>query len=217
MFVHMLTDGGPGAAGFPVTAATAVSVYTGGTTTKTVDLPAGIQSGDLLLVCFRCHNSNNALTTPSGWTLLDSRSSAGAGAIYYRVADGSEGSTLSVVSSTTGDSAHVAFRITGYRGIPEGLFVAASSKDPPAVAPSWGSAQTLFIAGISSSGQNADTQVIRAPANDGDLQQIGSGGSTSSVSMATVRRKLAAAKSDPKAFICKATNGMAFTIAIRPA
>jgi hypothetical protein len=94
------------------------SVATGGNATPTsplsVPLPSGISSGDLLIV-FVSNGSSRTATTPTGWTLVAGTSNSGGFyRVYQRIADGTEGSTLSVTLSNTANFNSVAFRISGH-------------------------------------------------------------------------------------------------------
>src|SRR4051812_31737652 len=104
------SGGGGGAA--PQVAGSNSSQNDTASTSHSVSLPATIVSGNLLLVIMNC--ANTSITTPSGWTLEHSRSGVnGAAAVLSRIADGSEGSTLSVTTGS-GRSSHLSYRITGH-------------------------------------------------------------------------------------------------------
>src|SRR5438128_859738 len=95
---------------FPTVASTNTST-SASSTTHTVNLPASISSGDLLLVVFG-GNANTTLTWPSGYTEFATGSSVLCNAAY-RFADGTEGSTISVTSGATVAGSHQSFRFTG--------------------------------------------------------------------------------------------------------
>lgn len=118
--------------------------FGGASTTHTINLPAGIVAGDLLLVCLV--TDAVAVTTPSGWTLLLLTEEFNPSLrTYYRIADGSEGSTITITSGGFGSSAHTSFRIDlGDKR--EAVGVWSSPPNPPSLSPSWGAQDTLWIA-----------------------------------------------------------------------
>ncbi len=73
----------------------------------------------------------------------------------FRIADGTEGTTITVTSVHSDFSAHVSYRITGHHATtdPEGASFAGQVKtnapDPPNLDPgSWGAEDTLWLVGI---------------------------------------------------------------------
>ena len=139
---------------FPVVATSNSSNQAATGTSVTVDLPASISSGDLLIMIFGCRPVT--VTTPTGWT----RIGTGSGAvdteleIYWREADGGEGATETVTISTAVGSAHRTYRITGAEDPdtqpPEAAFsfndVNNNSPDPPSLTPTGGAEDFLWIA-----------------------------------------------------------------------
>lgn len=74
----------------------------------TVPTPAGVASGDLLLLCL-LQDANTNETGPTGWTLVGRCSPGDSGvyasphfALYSRIADGTEGASVAVTYSTAG-------------------------------------------------------------------------------------------------------------------
>lgn len=65
--------------------------------TASVPLPSGYASGDLLIVLLNVQSPQTA-TTPTGWTALESNvaNSTGNLSLYWRISDGTEGTSLSV-------------------------------------------------------------------------------------------------------------------------
>lgn len=119
-----------------------------------VNLPSGISSGHLLIMLTRVPNATN-VTTPSGWTALVSNSADGSGdktCIFYRKADGSETSPLSVDLSAASRMAAICWRITGAEDpatqAPELSTQAQANSDTPdptTVTPTGGSKDYLFL------------------------------------------------------------------------
>ncbi len=135
---------------FPTVAATNGG-YDGTGTSHTVNLPSGIVAGDLLIVFFDSY-TNLTVTFPSGWTKLFDGNSGTYGqtlVCYYRVADGTEGSTIAVTTSASEPTAHTSYRITGYSGAPTCGTLATGTNtnpDPPSCSPGWGAQDILWIA-----------------------------------------------------------------------
>jgi hypothetical protein len=109
------------------------------TTTFTQDVPT-VQSGDLLVwwVCSLAATHS----TPSGWTLLDSEVEPDVrSSIFYRVSDGSEGSSQSFTLGSAVRCYGVMMSIAP-GGVdftanpPEGSIVSGNTFNPPAVSPS---------------------------------------------------------------------------------
>lgn len=93
-------------------------------TSHDVNLPSGIESGDLLIMMVSvASTSENVITWPGSWTGLDQgylfyAGSEGRAGAAYKVASGSEGSTATFTTNNAGYSAHQSYRIVGYSGVP---------------------------------------------------------------------------------------------------
>lgn len=148
----IMTYGAGAASAFPNIEATASTSSSIGVTPRNMSLPAGIQSGELLLLFVTAVDSFTA-TTPSGWSSLTIGATGDARLyLFYKVADGSEGSAVSIAwtGGATATSAF-AFRISSYTGTPYGGTVVSdqtgttSTADPPSLSPG-SSAKYLWIA-----------------------------------------------------------------------
>jgi hypothetical protein len=97
-----------------------------------VSLPTGIVAGNLLIAVVG-NNGDRTHTWPAGWTELtdDLNGSISSATIGYRVANGSEGASITVTASSAAPSAHVAVRITGSFGTPVASSVATGSSTAP--------------------------------------------------------------------------------------
>jgi len=71
-----------------------------GTTTHLVTMPSGVVSGDLLLVLLGIGSTN--ITTPTGWTAMTTSPDTTRYYAFYKVSNGTEGSSVNFVSSSTG-------------------------------------------------------------------------------------------------------------------
>jgi len=125
-----------------------------------VPLPTGgggIDTGDLLVVVF-CYGGAVSATAPGGWTGLTfftSQQTQSRMNGWYRVADGSEGTTLSITTSVALRASYQTYRVVGQAsatfiesdgtqgdGLPGALV-----PDPPALNPAgWDVENTLWIA-----------------------------------------------------------------------
>lgn len=118
----------------------------------TCTLPSGIQVGEKLLLGLSIH-SGSPPSAPSGWTAIGLMLSANViVALFERVADGSESSSVDVTLhvSTPKVATYVAFRITDHD--PSATFEFSTraqgqntAPNPPALSPSWGNLNTLFM------------------------------------------------------------------------
>jgi len=151
---------GAGAAAYPVIADIAYTDHATDTPANPVpvSLPPGIVAGNMLLLHLNVTGSTNpTITTPAGWTLLQS-AAVGSGtrnAIFWKIASGSEGASVSITMNIPATWACGAMRITGHdpatapqmATVGEGAAGGASKKpNPPALTPSWGSKSTLWLA-----------------------------------------------------------------------
>lgn len=195
-----------GGDGYPVVAATTSSAKTAATgTTHTVSLPSGIQAGDLLLVFWVDADVASTVATPSGWTELFNMVGTADQRRYamYRVADGSEGATVTVTTSNAERSAHTAYRIAAgsYQGEPVAGTVnsnTSTSPDPNSLTSGFGSVPTLWIASSHSAGTSAAT----TPPTNYSVDAFGYSGNTGTghARMTTASRKLTAASENPGTF-----------------
>ena len=202
---------------FPQVAAVNGGNNTGSGTSHTVNLPAGIEAGDLLLVFF-ASDGTPTITFPGGWTELfqTSNDSVGFGA-WYRIADGEEGATITVTTSASEMTAHTSYRITGYSGTPEvGTRVPGFScyPDPSSLTPSWEAKDTLWFA---CEGNNKDSTVGAYPTNYTNGRNDYAF-NLQGVSVGSARRELNAVSEDPGTFtISFSSQWIATTVAIQPA
>ena len=212
---------------YPVVAGTATSSENNNTNSHTITLPAGIQSGDLLLIFWSNRERNGInVPTPNGWTLLyESSSSNEARRIcWYKIANGNEGTsiTINTYGSNQGiRSAHNSYRIAAgtYEGVPVAGTPAtgnSGSPNPPSLVSGFGTTKTLWIAASHSLGASD----VTAPASYSNLKQIYSNdvaqASTFYATMATATRELEAASEDPGSFsLSPSEEWVANTVAIQ--
>lgn len=176
--VAILGDEGEPRGAFPVIEDVSEGSHNTVVTSWAAPLPNNIQAGDLLLLLLASYNgsSNVTVSTPSGWTQLFQQNNftrLESWAAFYKVATGSEGSTVTVAANQAMHNASICYRISKYLGVP----VAAANGDaaagvaaPPELTPSFGEANALWIAaaGAANAGQVPFTQ----PLFFSDLRQI---------------------------------------------
>ncbi|HWO07476.1 MAG TPA: LamG domain-containing protein [Candidatus Paceibacterota bacterium] len=213
-------------AAFPVVEATNTSITDPASATHNVSLPAGVNAGDLLIVFFTVDDADTvSISTPAGWSsTFDFEYSEVGGddaqsAVFYKIADGSEGSAVTITTTSgTGRSAHQSYRISGASGRVEwGTSQTAEdasspiTPDPPAVTPSWGAKDTLWLAVCSIVPENVTS--VTAPASYTDILSNQSSFSES----CSARRELNASSENPGTFSGSGTGfWFANTLAIEP-
>lgn len=128
--------------------ATATTADSGTATTHIVNLPSGIQSGELLIVAAAAGGTWGPNISAPGWSGSSDGATGVKAGVFYRTADGTEGTTVTFTSPTSQTICFVAARISGWTGsIESGAFASGNSTnaDPPALAPSWQPAKTLYM------------------------------------------------------------------------
>lgn len=198
---------------YPETAYPTVAGVNGGITASgtshIVNLPSNIKSGNLLLVLFS--SISTTTTFPEGWTQLFSKQYAAATVLcaWYRIADGTEGATITVTTGTSVAS-HNSYLITDYLGVPESEAGATGSSvnpDPPSLTPSWGARNTLWLA-VCGYGNNSAITNYPTSYTDGFNYKT-------SYSVGSARRELNVASENPAVLTIATSIGwVANTIAV---
>lgn len=198
---------------FPVVA-TVSSGSSGLGTTHTGTLPTGVASGDLLIYFFTRLNATTT-TWPSGWSsLISNTASDYAFEVRYRYATGSDTAPSLTTSGTTASN-YKCLRITGTDGVtaPAATTVATATSTAPdstSLSPSWGSADTLWLSGISF---NATAAPTAYPANYSGASVSGTYGPT----LTYGTRGLTGASENPGAWtLGSSVVWFAATLAVRP-
>ena len=205
---------------FPVVAATSKGHNNGGASPHALGLPASIAAGDLLVLALTTVTTGApyTVTTPSGWTLfsgfpLSHGDSARVTNIYWKIASGSEGATVSVTMSTANPyTVHHAYRITGGDGNAPTIASAgpttSTNPDPPSLTPGGGSKEFLWLAfGVRA--------VAFSAGPSGYLGYILEAGQFVT-NMGSAYKQAAASSEDPGAFTATSGVWVAFTIAVAP-
>jgi len=215
---------------FPAVASTNSSQQAANTTSHTVNLPAGIAAGNLLFIFFNVTGVTN-VNTPTNWNSLINLPGTGPdGAtprtvVFYKVADGTEGSTVTITTSASKKSQHFTYRITDYSGTPEvstGATGTTTSPDPDSLTPLGGSKDYLWIAVTAWVMDLGNMALSAYPTNYTDNQLSNKTGSTGDHNgMAVATRNNTASSENPGAFTLTGTAGGGFattalTIAVSP-
>ncbi|MCF8295662.1 MAG: T9SS type A sorting domain-containing protein, partial [Bacteroidales bacterium] len=208
---------------FPVVKAIATSASTTATMSHTISIPAGVESGDLILIFWEDVSTSTTLGSFSGYTtLVDINSSNMRRKIYYKVANGSEGTSLTVTTSASELSAHVCYLIdagsyTGTPYISSAHTATSSSPNPPSLSPSGGTGKFVWIPVVLAGEVNTYT----APANYtavAESHTIYASSSNSHCQVITAFRQYEAATEDPGAFgLGQSAPFHSYTLAIRGA
>ena len=220
---------------FPVDAGRVATSITTAADPWTINLPASIVAGDLLILAVRGQNTAGE-TPPAGWTTLawydipggDADASGDTAAVFYRWADGTEGTTLNWDQLTTAKGIALCWRVTGAANpatrAPElaraNYTTAANSADPPTLTPTGGSKDYLILTvghqqgevGAFTAAPSGYTNLLTANSGTGGLPSTNTIGAGAS-------KQVTGSSEDPGVWTHGAadTGGMAITIAIHPA
>lgn len=202
-----------------------ITKFSTSVTSMAVNLPSNISSGDLLLAFVEVRNSGT-WTPPTDWIEFDAQlggGSVGELTAFYKIATGSEGSTATWTASTGTTAVWQTRRVpsANWDGTtaPESDTASgdSSSANPPNLTPSWGSADTLWlaVAGHTASSISAFTA---PPTNYDDFVNAGASSEGSAVSLATSYREYTGSSEDPSTFTIGGSNRWwaSMTVAIRP-
>jgi hypothetical protein len=198
----------------------------GSTDSHTLDLPADVASGNLLLMQFGYHDSAT-VTWPEGWTEITAKEIGGNGnhSIAFHRADGTEGATITVGTSVATQSTFLGYRITGHHATsdPEGasddssLGGNSNTPDGPSLAPTWLSGGAEDVLWITFFAMDGNRTVTAYPTNYTDGFAVTQAGGSANCA-GTARRELSATSEDPDPFEVSAADAWTSgTVGIRPA
>ena len=186
-----------------------------------VNMPAGVTSGDLLVIIFGTRASRT-ITEPSGWTKLSQSAGSNTSlAVIYKKSDGTEGADETVTLSANAWAAWETYRITGAvdpaSQAPEAAYAFAdvdeSSGDPPSLTPTGGAKDYLWL---TVAFKRDDDEVTTFPANyvNTGFERTAS----TPAALGFAERTVNASSEDPGVFSwAQAADWTAVTIAIHPA
>lgn len=202
--------------------------------THSINLPASIAAGDLLLIYLMTAGTSTAsVTSPSsGWTeigkcIFPTTSQTGTLWVIARIADGGEGSLCTVSTSGSVGSAHVTRRYSGTFGGIDTTSISVTTAthasgagdanpNPPNNNPAnWDVEETYFDA---LAAWSANEDLSSYPTNYGSGQTYSRWASGLGGGMGASSRTSQAASENPSVYtLSVAANWAAATVAIRPA
>jgi hypothetical protein len=209
---------------FPTVRSTAVTNGTAATSTPTINLPATVSAGDILIVLIRQDNEEG-YTWPAGWTALDPLPDTSDGSddqtsCRWKTATGSEGGTTIQLSRTQSNKfAALSYAIAGANHIEAGGLTVGASTAPNALtfAPSGGTQDYLWLNMGAWEGEQTSPPAA-TPTNYSNVIGANSGTAgavTTNCRVASCRRTTTAASEDASAWTISASdNWTAFTIAL---
>lgn len=219
----------PGAGPTWISNTSSVTPGSGAAASLSVQMPASVDAGDLLLM-HACNGESRTFTTPSGWTSMGSIASSGTmrSIIYYKVATGSEGgSTVTLTPSGTARMAALVSRIQSgtfdlltpcERASP--ATGGGSQPNSPSFSPSWGSSSILWFSSVAGNYASPPHTVTVWPYPDGRTTvnpALGDG--VSIVMMRSCNDVISASTEDPTVWAMGSSVNLwvAETIAVKPA
>ena len=199
-FVNVLWPSEPPPTDITIESVTTTSHWHYDYSSHPVNLPAGVQAGEVLWMVFRTGYNPTVHATPAGWTLAENGGTTGMISWFYRIADGNEGATVTIdvtsdgVTPRTSPGDAVVYRLSGVATNEATWFAlnyTGTTPNPDVTAP-WGPAANLFITDYSA--RYSDWEVTAHPTNYGGLVFIPQGSTSANTSaIASVHRFLEAA------------------------
>lgn len=195
-------------------------------TSMPVNLPASIVSGQLLIALVEVRNSGT-WTKPTGWSDISTLSQTGGGGGvgklngFYRIADGTEGSTATWTAGTSTTGIWQVLQINNWDGTapPEATTTSgdSSAANPPSESPSWGAANNLWIA-VAGHAASTTAAWSAGPSGYDSFEDDGASSGGAAVSLATAVNYTSASSEDPGAFTVSGSNRFwaAATMAVKP-
>lgn len=209
---------------FPSASIPTVTNFASSVTSMAVTMPDQVISGDLLIAFSHLRNSGT-WTEPTDWTELDAQlggGSVGELTVHYKISDGSEGATETWTAGTGSTATWLVIKVANWDGTsaPEVSKTSGdvSAADPPSLTPSWGSADTLWIAAAGhSAATNAAWSAGPSGYSDFTISGVSAGGASTSLATATLQTT--ASSEDPGAYTVSGSNRWwaAMTVGVEPA
>jgi len=137
----MLIGGGVAVA-FPTLALRQNNPAASPTTTRTINLPAGITAGQRIVLVIAL-SSGSIITPPSGYTQVSGQN------VYQKLATGTEGASINFsVSNSIASSNHAALVFNGAAQVAASAPVTAATANAnaPSLTVPWGATKNLFMA-----------------------------------------------------------------------
>ncbi|NIA66976.1 hypothetical protein HBA54_00040 [Pelagibius litoralis] len=207
---------------FPIVESVTPTQFSSNANSFNVNLPEIVNAGNLLWLHLTVLNTGT-ISGPLGWSNLRTPSSINI--FSGKVADGTEGGTSVTVNKTgTADTAVAqVIQVSNWSGnlsdvesVAGSTLFNTSSFNPPNLVPTWGAANTLWIAAYWAQFQVTSITSYPSDTINQNYQNDGSGGGRCEIASAT--RALNASSWDPGAFVVSGLQNFAaaYTFAIRP-
>lgn len=191
----------------PVDAGRATTNSTTSGTSHNLNLPGSIAAGDFLVAVVRCPASTT-IAWPAGWEEWE-QSSADASddetSIAWRIADGTEGATITITLGTSRILVGLAYRITGAVGITFSSEATGSGSQPNSGSVSFPSRDVLVL---SIGGCDDSEALTSAPTNyaNGTIQGSTATGASGCTVYGASRGLTAVTSEDPGAWTLGSTS-----------
>lgn len=220
---------------FPAVDNLVTQAFSSSGSVRTVNIPATINSGDLLLVLLSSHYSDSTVATssaPAGWTevfdigdvdLSASPDGYNNAALYARSSDGTE-TTVDITNSESSSSAvAIVYTISAWSGTIADVefnntshIEGVTSINPPSLTASWGSDDNLWIA-YATAWDDSVTFNGFPSGYSGNVQVGSAAGSNLSCEAASSYLGVTTATEDPGAFtLASSESGFGHTIVVKP-
>ena len=203
----------------PVDAARVTTDVSVATTTPVLNLPGSISAGDILFSIVRFPTEVTSVAWP-GWTeISENRSDASddVTGVAWTIADGSEGSTISLTLGTAGRMAGLCYKITGGDTVefPSSVSGSATHPDSPSYSLAGGEAREVLW--LSLAGGEFAKSLIAGPSGYSNATLQASSGSTGggNATVMGASKQATAISENPGAWtLDSATVWQAYTFAI---
>jgi hypothetical protein len=198
---------------FPTAAGRNTGQRTSDNGTHPINLPSGVQPGELLLVLIAIDGSPTVNFTGDDWRFVTvAQSTNVTGAVFYKRATGDD--ALTVTTSVNEQSSHISYRLpAGSMPWIQSATGSSTNSDPPASGTlPFGAEDVLWIVGRCGDAQVAATA---APSSFANLLSV-TGTTSNGATVSVAERSLNAASLDPGTFTSATEQWVAFTIAILP-
>lgn len=226
---QQLMSYGSSLGGFPSYLDATTTSFGSSGTTRAVNMPATVSAGDLLIVQLGNDSGTAASVTvfnaPAGWQRFDNSTPPMGAWWFYKKADGTEdGTTVNFVGSTAQNSCvAICHRIQAGSwnedAMPESvsnLQTANTAPDPPSLTPTWGAANTLWLAAFFGEDNGAVTAYPYASGNTHVESNSGSSADTYSEAASCYTTSNTATLSPGTFTKTPNDDSVAFTVGIRP-
>jgi hypothetical protein len=213
---------------FPVSVPQLATLDATSSTSHTVVVPDDVAPGDRVVIGVYVNNNPQAITTPTGFTLLGTITlGAGKCAAYERIFDGTTDpvGTIPFVLSTASSFQAFTWRVTGsHPTLPSEIVsqlannTSDTSNDLPNLAPSWGTASALWLTFLGIENDVTAPNVTVFPSGfASNQQQIVSGTAAIDGASAWGELKLRTSALNATAYTYGPSRSGAFLIAVPPA